>query len=83
MTTDDRLVSGASSLNPNKSSGDIVERTWTPEQFWEFTEGRDGIPRRHEHHGWRSTPRLRYPRCCFKEDGRGLRKWQTANILSD
>jgi len=42
MTTDDRLVSGASSLNPNKSSGDIVERTWTPEQFWEFTEGRDG-----------------------------------------
>ena len=31
-----------SSLPPNKSSGDIVERTWTPEQFWEFTEGRDG-----------------------------------------
>jgi hypothetical protein len=31
-----------SSLHPNKSSGDIVERTWTPEQFWEFTEGRDG-----------------------------------------
>ena len=26
MTTDDRLVSGASSLNPNKSSGDIGER---------------------------------------------------------
>lgn len=25
-----------SSLNPNKSSGDIGERTWTPEQFWEF-----------------------------------------------
>ena len=39
MTTDDRLVSGASSessLPPNKSSGDIGERTWTPEQFWEF-----------------------------------------------
>lgn len=26
MTTDDRLLSGASSLHPNKSSGDIVER---------------------------------------------------------
>ena len=26
MTTDDRLVSGASSESPNKSSGDIVER---------------------------------------------------------
>ena len=25
-----------SSLNPNKSSGDIGDRTWTPEQFWEF-----------------------------------------------
>lgn len=25
-----------SSLRPNKSSGDIGERTWTPEQFWEF-----------------------------------------------
>ena len=39
MTSDDRLLSGAtseSSLNPNKSSGDIGERTWTPEQFWEF-----------------------------------------------
>lgn len=32
----------ARSLPPNKSSGDIGERTWTPEQFWEFTEGRDG-----------------------------------------
>lgn len=39
MTTDDRILSGASSessLPPNKSSGDIGERTWTPEQFWEF-----------------------------------------------
>ena len=39
MTTDDRLLSGAaseSSLHLNKSSGDIGERTWTPEQFWEF-----------------------------------------------
>lgn len=26
MTMDDRILSGASSLNPNKSSGDIVER---------------------------------------------------------
>ena len=25
-----------SSPPPNKSSGDIGERTWTPEQFWEF-----------------------------------------------
>ncbi len=25
-----------SSLPPNKSSGDIGDRTWTPEQFWEF-----------------------------------------------
>lgn len=36
---DASLVSGASSepsLPPNKSSGDIGERTWTPEQFWEF-----------------------------------------------
>lgn len=26
------------SLNPNKSSGDIGERTWTPEQFLEYLE---------------------------------------------
>lgn len=36
MTTDDRLLNCTSSESPNKSSGDIGDRTWTPEQFWEF-----------------------------------------------
>lgn len=43
MTTDDRLVSGASSLPPNKPSGDIVERLRNPVEAWVDTKPRDDL----------------------------------------